>query len=118
MSGKSKNGWERTVAGVTWADVWHWADEIRDAFGLHVSVSLYPSLVGKKQPYGTIAVSLSAVIEGVGMQVRHHKWVALPEPGRVSAEQLALQMLVSLHQQLDTLSYEAEREAVRLGLMF
>jgi len=108
----------RKVEGVAWPDVWKWAADIEQTFGLHCTVSLHPPISVKSQPYGTLSVQLSAVVEGVGMQVRLHKWVAMPAPGRVSAEQLALQLLVSLHQQLDTRAYEAERETRSLGGWF
>lgn len=110
-----RGDWSRRVEGVQWPDVWKWAADVFETFGLVVEVKLHPPLWVTRQPYGTLSVTLSAQVEGVGLQVRHHKWVALPQPGRVSAEQLALQLLVSLHQQLDTEAYAAERETVRQG---
>lgn len=95
------NDWERKVPGVAWADVWAWADAIHREFGFYTHVVLDPPTGAPYDRWGTLSVQLYVLVPGVGAQVRHTAWLRMPEPCRCSAEQLALQQLVSLHQKLD-----------------
>jgi hypothetical protein len=104
--------WVRRVPGVQWPDVWAWAASIREEFGYWADIHLAPPLPNspRRGRWGTLAIDLTMYLKGDEMG-RIHVWTYLVEPGKATAEEQALQLLVSLHQQLDSAAWEAERAA-------
>jgi hypothetical protein len=102
--------WTRKAVGVQWPDVWVWADQIRQEFGFWTDIRIGPPLPSapKRGKWGTISVTLAKYQEG-GSSRSIHRWAYLCDPMRCRAEDQALQLLVAMHQQLDTEAWEAER---------
>lgn len=110
--------WTRKAPGVQWQDVWHWADQIREEFGYWAEVRLGPPLPSapRRGKWGTLSITLVKYQEG-GKARGLHRWVYLCDPLRCRAEEQALQLLVSFHQQLDSEAWEAESATRPLGGM-
>jgi len=114
----SSRDWTRKVAGVQWPDVWKWADVIRDEYGLWTDVTLAPPLPCQKgRKYGVLSVRLTRYIDGREVE-QVVGWRELPPPSTCSAEGVALQLLVKMHQELDRAAWEAERATLEQGGMF
>lgn len=118
MSTRKGADWKRKVEGVAWPDVWVWAEDIRREFGLYTRVDLYPPAGSGRDPFGRVGVTLSAMLPGVGAQVRHTKWVDIPNPSRTRVEAVVLGLLVGLSKELDAGSWAAERAAGQLEMPF
>lgn len=105
-------------APTTWRDVWYWCEDIEHRWGYFVNVTISPPLPSQLKVRFVVQVNGRKL--KVGDPQREStvtKWRCVTQEG-LTAETVALQMVVELHQKLDTEEYDAERAALASGAMF
>jgi hypothetical protein len=109
MSTRGTNDWYRKQPGVTWGDVWEWAAQVRDDYGLWCQVTVIPPLPCRtKKDWGQVLLVTKRYRDGGEVEV-HHLWRTMTVGGRETAEQLALSLIAQLDKQLDREVWDAER---------
>lgn len=106
---KTKYEWKRQAKEVVWADVWAWADDLWQERQLSVEVRLSPPAGSLTTPHGSVQVTLSASVQGVGYVPRALKWAAIPDPTKASAASVALRLLLDIVRAYPPKIDEAER---------
>jgi len=108
---KQDRKWKERTTGVTWADVWQWAEDVYDRWGFETRVVVAPPLPSQRKSGGTVLVELYIMgIADPREGTKHRKWRQLPVSG-ARAEETALQLLVEMHRSLDQAEWEAARQA-------
>lgn len=104
-------------APVVWEEVWQWAADIRERWGYETKVTVYPPLPSKPRVRFCVQVELKIMsVQDPRLDTKAQKWRNV-EDGRLTAEQVALTMVVELHRQLDNEELERERYAYASGLL-
>jgi hypothetical protein len=105
-------------APVIWEEVWEWARDIEEKWGYYIKIEIHPPLPSMKKVRFCVQVfgrKLKVGDPSKDSTVQKYRNV---EQIGVTAEMIALQLLVELHQKLDNEEYEAERAALEAGAMF
>lgn len=105
-------------APTKWEEVWWWCEDIGRRWGYEACVKVFPPLPSQKRARFVILVELKRIAaEDGGKGSTMTKWRAVVD-GRATAEQVALNLVVELHRQLDNEELERERAALTAGAMF
>jgi hypothetical protein len=105
-------------APVKWEEVWWWCEDIERRWGYAAQVSVFPPLPTKKRLRFSLLVELKRLkVDDGGKDSTMKKWRGV-EDQSLTAEAVALTMVVELHRQLDNEELERERAAYTAGAMF
>jgi len=104
-------------APVTWEEVWHWTEDIAKRWGYYITVTVSPPLPSTKKVRFVVAVNGTKLrVNDPQRDSRVQRWRNVEHNG-LTAEVVALQMVVELHQKLDNEEYAAERAALEAGAL-
>lgn len=103
---------------VVWEQVWDWCRDIEAKWGYHLCVTITQPIGSKKGDRFTVALVGEKLKVGDPSRCSSvTKWRTVHREG-LTAEVVALQLAVELHQALDREDYAAERAALDAGAMF
>jgi hypothetical protein len=95
--------------------VWQWCDDITERWGYQPKVTIYPPLPTNKKVRFCVQVELKIMsIQDPRLDTKAQKWRNV-EDQSLTAEQVALTMVVEMHRQLDNEELERERAAYAMG---
>ena len=104
-------------APVMWEEVWWWSREIAKHWGYETKVSIHPPIDCVKNQRFTVLVELKRLrVDDSGKDTTITKWRGVKDQS-LTAEQVALTMVVELHRQLDNEEMERERQAYAMGAL-
>jgi hypothetical protein len=107
-----------TQAPAKWEEVWWWGNEIEKRWGYSVMVSIFPPLPSKKDVRYVVSVEATKMsVKDNQKDTKMRRWRSVQQKG-LTAETVALQLLVDWHRQLDNEELERERAAEAAGAMF
>ena len=104
-------------APVLWEEVWQWCEDIEKRWGYTVRVEISPPLRSQRNARFVVAVTgkkLSINSNQQGSTVT--RWLSVVNEA-VTAETIAMQLVIDLHCKLDREEYEAERAALASGAL-
>jgi hypothetical protein len=104
-------------APVLWEEVWTWCDDITSRFGYDAKVVIFPPLPVKHPVRFSVMVELRKIkVSDPQKDTTITKWRGVVD-STLTAEQVALTMVVEIHRQLDSEELERERAALTAGLL-
>ena len=105
-------------APTTWEDVWYWGREIEKRWVYDLKVTVHPPLNSQTGQRFVVMVELTKLkVNDPNRQSTMTKWRGV-EGRKLTAEVIALQMLVEMHRDLDNEELDRERAALAAGAMF
>lgn len=103
--------------GVSWPDVWQWADSVRDTWGYNAVFKVCQPLQTQKGLTAVVVLELTKLrITDPQMNSSIKRWRNVPEKG-ATVEDIALQLLVEVDAGLDREAWSAERAALDSGAL-
>lgn len=104
-------------APVLWEEVWSWCADVANRWGYETKVSIFPPIETVKDQRFTILVEMKRIrADDAGKGSTITKWRGVKDSS-LTAEQVALTMVVEMHRNLDNEEMERERQAYAMGAL-